>query len=312
MNTPDPAPTTLTLPWGAQALAQRLQMLRPGLALQIVASTASTNSALLERAAAPAAGAGVRRSIESRAFDRDLGSAGERLLVAETQTGGRGRHGRTWHSRPGASLTFSLRVSIDAVQWSGLSLAVGVALCEALDAPPGPVTGRRLGLKWPNDLWLMDGDAAGRKLGGVLIETVAAGGRRWVVIGVGLNIRPFDAPPTETGFASLCELDPQASAPAALADVAPALIRAVESFERGGFGAFAQRYAARDVLRGRWVTTQAPQAGAGASSVHGVAQGVSEQGELLVLGENGQVRVSSGEVSVRLAPVHPVPPAAVC
>ena len=73
------------------------------------------------------------------------------LLVAERQTAGRGRHGRPWRSTPGASLTFSLAWPLTRADLSGLSLAVGVALADALDATATP----RIGLKWPNDLWLV-------------------------------------------------------------------------------------------------------------------------------------------------------------
>jgi BirA family biotin operon repressor/biotin-[acetyl-CoA-carboxylase] ligase len=77
-----------------------------------------------------------------------------RALVAERQSAGRGRLGRAWESTPGASLTFSLAWPFAAgIDLSGLSLAVGVALAEALDPRPGAAL--RIGLKWPNDLWLV-------------------------------------------------------------------------------------------------------------------------------------------------------------
>ena len=111
-----------------------------------------------------------------------------RALVAERQTAGRGRLGRTWESTPGASLTFSLAWPFAAgIDLSGLSLAVGVALAETLDPRPGAAL--RIGLKWPNDLWLVGSAEPGRKLGGVLIETVARGAGRVAVIGIGINLR---------------------------------------------------------------------------------------------------------------------------
>lgn len=298
-------PEQPSIHWGAEALWEQLVPLLPGLSVEILPRTLSTNSALLERARAlsehgdgdDVGGVIVRRSVESVAFGRRAVDLEPCLLVAEHQTGGRGRQGRAWQSAAGASLTFSLGLPLAARDWSGLSLAVGVALCEALD--PATTGAPRIGLKWPNDLWLMDAPvnraSGGRKLGGILIETVAAGAQRLVVIGVGLNVRPFDAVEARTGFAALQELDPLATAPAVLARVARPLVLALQQFERDGFAAFAERFAARDILRGRTVRTTL------AAVPEGVACGVSPQGALLVQSADGIASVASGEVSVRLA-----------
>ena len=293
------------LHWDAEALWQQLEPLLPGLSVEVVRSTMSTNTELLDRArAAPdtqrdAGDTLVRRSVESAAFGRRAVDLQPCLLVAEHQGGGRGRQGRVWRSESGASLTFSLGLPLAAADWSGLSLAVGVALCEALDAAPAGAPGLRVGLKWPNDLWLVDGAAGqwrtGRKLGGILIETVAAGAQRLVIIGIGLNVLHFDTDAVNTGFASLSELDPGATAPRVLARLALPLVLALKAFEREGFAVFAERFAARDVLCGRQVRTTL------ADAPEGIARGVSAQGALLVQSATGMASVSSGEVSVRLA-----------
>ena len=288
----------LPLQWGAEALWEQLTPQLPGLSVEVVARIASTNTALLDRAriiTEPEDGnlIRVRRSVESSAFGRRSDDLQPCLLVAEHQTAGRGRQGRVWQAAPGASLTFSLALPLAPSDWSGLSLAVGVALANALDpladgAPP------RIGVKWPNDLWLVDDAGPGRKLGGILIETVAAGTRRLAVIGVGLNVLPLAIHDGGTGFACIQELDPAASAPQVLATVAKPLVDALLQFEREGFAAFAQAFAARDLLYRRPVsTTQADVA-------EGVAMGVSPSGELLVHTADGVMPVSSGEVSVRL------------
>jgi BirA family transcriptional regulator, biotin operon repressor / biotin---[acetyl-CoA-carboxylase] ligase len=296
---PPPPP----LQWGAEALWHRLQPLLPGLSVEVVHSTRSTNTALLERArAVPDPGpegsdVNVRRSVEAGAFGRRAIDLQPCLLVAEHQSAGRGRQGRTWQSAPGVSLTFSLGMPLAVSDWSGLSLAVGVALAEALDPAQGSP---RIGIKWPNDLWLLDDPAAaagiGRKLGGVLIETVAAGSRRLVIVGVGLNVLPFDTLDANTGFASLRELDRAVTAPDALARLALPLVEALLLFERAGFTAFADGFARRDLLQGRTVRTTL------ADLPEGIACGVSAQGALLVRTASGITPVSSGEVSVRLAP----------
>ncbi len=290
--------------WNAETLWEQLSPLLPGLSIEVLPRSGSTNSVLLERSRGvpPRRGAGaddsgddvqVRRSVESAAFGRRAVDLQPCLLVAEHQTGGRGRQGRDWRSAAGASLTFSLALSIARDDWSGLSLAVGVALAEALEPAPGAVP--RIGLKWPNDLWLMQGDA-GRKLGGILIESVSsAGGPRRAVIGVGLNVLPFAAGAPGSGFASLHELDPAATAPAVLAAVARPLVLALQQFERDGFSAFAARFAARDILIDRPVTTTL------AEVPEGIARGVAPDGALRVQTAGGIVDVASGEVSVRPA-----------
>ncbi len=315
MDAPSPPPAAPAhLRWGVQALVAQLQPVLAGVEIEVVSRLDSTNTRLLERARlaggdrdAPitgpgeldAAGGGVPATpLGRRAADLVPG-----LLVAEEQTAGRGRQGRGWNSAPGRSLTFSLGLPMAPAQWGGLSLAVGVALAEALE--PEPATPRLL-LKWPNDLWLRDAAApsGGRKLGGVLIETVAVGRHRRVVVGVGLNVLPLppdaDATPALAhGYASLHEIDASASAPKALAAVALPLAMALRRFEREGFGPFAAGYAARDLLQGRAVAVQ------GAVPLEGTAEGVDAQGALRVRTTDRMHLVVSGEASVRLTPGLP-------
>ena len=283
--------------WHADALWQQLLPQLPGLSVEVLAQVDSTNTLLLERARA---GSGRRQDDTQPA-----------LVVAEQQTLGRGRQGRAWHAAPGASLTFSLGLPLAPRDWSGLSLAVGVALADALDAPEPGRAAPRIALKWPNDLWLADGAGRGRKLGGVLIETVAVGAQRMVVVGVGLNIEPLPsaaqapgAPPVASsdfsqGYACVRELDRHASAPAVLHRVALPLVRAVRQFEREGFAGFAAAFARRDLLRGQPVRVHGPR---GDVLVLGTAQYVAPSGALRVSDDAGAVHeIASGEVSVRFA-----------
>jgi len=250
-----------------------LQALLPGVHVEHLTHTDSTSTRLVERL----------RS----------GDARPSLLVADVQSAGRGRQGRHWHSSPGASLTFSIALPLAPTDWAGLSLAVGVALAEALDSAPQP----RVVLKWPNDLWLRDGTpGSGRKLGGLLIETVTLAAQRWAVVGVGLNLAPqAPAQALSSGFACLQELAPDATAPAVLQRVAPALQQALQRFEREGFIAFAAAFARRDLLRGQAVSTTATEL------PEGVADGVDADGALRLRTAHGVQRLLSGEVSVRLA-----------
>jgi BirA family biotin operon repressor/biotin-[acetyl-CoA-carboxylase] ligase len=308
--------------WGTQDLWEALRAELPDLSIEVMAQLESTNTVLVERArkrvgAAAASGGAdiqVRRSVESRAFGRRSDPSGGRrefdeqacLLVAEHQSAGRGRNGNAWQSARGASLTFSLMLPYAPADWSGLSLAVGLALAEALD-PLAPGAQPRIGLKWPNDLWLLDTPQAGagcrgRKLGGILIETVASAQSRMVVVGVGLNVAAL--PEAELRqlpqpVAALQELHGGLTPPQVLARVALPLVRALRAFETQGWASFAGDFARRDVLTGQVVTTL-PSAVAGEGAVEGVAQGVASDGGLRVLTRQGEVVVRSGEISVRL------------
>ena len=300
--------------WGAEALWQQLEPLLPGLSVEVLARAESTNTVLLERARMLA---GAPDAVITRPGELDNAgpAAGEPtplgrrdadvqpcLLVAEQQTRGRGRLGRDWVSSAGASLTFSLALPLAPADWSGLSLAVGLALVEALDPealdpqPEGAAAAPRLMLKWPNDLWLVDNPpqpGLGRKLGGILIETVTVGQRRMCVVGVGLNVLPQPVPELPQGYACLQEILPEISAPSALAQVAAPLVRALLQFQAEGFAPLVGAYARRDLLTGQAVSTTL------AALPAGVAEGVDARGALRV--RCGDVQsIVSGEVSVRL------------
>jgi BirA family transcriptional regulator, biotin operon repressor / biotin---[acetyl-CoA-carboxylase] ligase len=328
------------LHWRADDLWQQLEPYLPGLSVEVLARADSTNSLLLERArlgggrhdapvstpgeleASRHAGSDGRRGDANPSSDAAAsGPYGRRtndtqpcLLVAEHQSIGRGRQGRVWHSAAGASLTFSIGLPLAPSDWCGLSLAVGVALADALDAPEPGRAAPRIALKWPNDLWLREGPGRGRKLGGVLIETVAVGTRRMAVIGVGLNVQPLPEHRGKGelahGFASLREIDARADAPAVLHRVALPLVRAILQFEREGFAGFARAYAPRDLLRGQPVRVLGPR---GDLVAEGVAETIAANGALRVrdgAGAGALHDISSGEVSVRLPGAAPAPPAA--
>ncbi len=296
------------LHWGAEALWQRLEPLLPGLSVEVVVQADSTNTRLLERARRAS---GQRDARITRPGDLDPLHAepptplGRRahdvqpcLLVAEHQTDGRGRLGRTWHASAGASLSFSLALTLSPRDWSGLSLAVGLALADALE--PGTPAPPRIGLKWPNDLWLLDapgsGSHRGRKFGGILIETINVGDQRMCVVGVGLNVAPQPDEGPSAGSACLQELVPGITAPAALARVAEPLVKGLLTFQDQGFAPLLPRFAQRDVLAGHAVDTTAP------GVPGGVAEGVNDQGGLRVRADGVLHTLLSGEVSVRLQP----------
>lgn len=236
----------------------------PGFSVEVLTEIDSTNTELMRRARA--------------------GLLSPTLLVALSQTAGRGRRGKAWVSAPGDSLTFSLGLPLAPTDWSGLSLAVGVSLADSLHP--------EVRLKWPNDLWWR-----GRKLGGILVETGTQGSGRCAVVGVGLNLAtPVlpELPPAEMPAvppAGLRECLPDLDAGALLLRVLPPLVRDLQAFEALGFDAFAQRFAQRDALSGQAVRTS--------DGLEGTACGVGTDGCLRVLTADGMRDVSSAEVSVR-------------
>ena len=120
--------------WGAEPLWLQLRELLPGLSVEVVERCVSTNTALLERARVEVrpepdnADVLVQRSVESAAFGRRAADVQPCLLVAEHQTGGRGRMGRGWSSAPGASLTTMAWQVNAALDWlSAQGPAHGIA-----------------------------------------------------------------------------------------------------------------------------------------------------------------------------------------
>ena len=177
------------------------------------------------------------------------------------------------------------------VNWSGLSLAVGVSVAQSLHPA--------LRLKWPNDIWLQD-----RKLGGILIETGSFGDVRYVVIGVGINIALRDAAGLSTPPAWLGEVQPAMDAGQALQQMAAPLVRAVQMFEAQGFAPFQASFNALDVLAGRAVIFS--------DGTAGEARGADETGALWVQTSAGLRKITSAEVSVRPATAGGPVPARPC
>lgn len=246
-------------------------------AIEVIAETGSTNADLLARLPT---------------LDAPL------LLIAERQTAGRGRAGRTWHSAAGASLTFSLawKFELPMQDMLGLPLAVGVAIAEALAGLNVHVQ-----LKWPNDV-LKDG----KKLGGILIETAAAQAgptayraaspeAHWAVIGIGLNLALPDALEARIGR-------PVADAPwlarmdrnTLMALLLNSLSEALPAFQSDGFTHFTARWNALHSWSGQSVTV----IDHGQIVQQGRALGVDAMGRLLLDTAAGRVAVLAGDVSL--------------
>ena len=214
------------------------------------------------------------------------------LLIAETQTAGRGRAGRTWYSKAGAGLTFSLAWKFDCPVSAlvGLPLASGVALAEALTG-----FGVHVRLKWPNDVL-----KNGKKLAGILIETAAANesgkDAAWAVIGIGMNLSVPDSLEAQVGqdvadAPWLAQMDRNELMASLLNALSEALLR----FEKEGVGAFVERWNGFHAHTGQQVQV----VDAGRILYEGTARGVDASGYLSIDTVSGRVAVLAGDVSLR-------------
>lgn len=213
------------------------------------------------------------------------------VLACERQTAGRGRRGRSWLSTPGDSLTFSLlwRFPAGMPPPMGLSLATGVAVARALEG----LGAAGIRLKWPNDLL-----ADGAKLGGILVETLADGGRHVAVIGIGLNVRLPSriADAVEGRAGALDALMPDVpSRNLLLADLLESLATMLGEFEQAGFAGLAEAWLSRHAHAGERVVIHAE----GLAPVAGRCVGVDADGALLLETAAGVRRIVSGDVSLR-------------
>ncbi|KNH09966.1 Biotin-protein ligase [Candidatus Burkholderia brachyanthoides] len=268
--------------------------------IDIVDETGSTNADLMEQ---------LRALPRERAqFDPPPPA----VRVAYLQTAGRGRRGRAWLAEPGNALLMSvgvvLRRPVEGL--SGLSLAIGVAVLDALARLPLSPSARPA-LKWPNDVLLDDG-----KLAGILIETA------WnmphataVVIGIGTNLHGEDLLAAQVDDANRQVASATSGAlPAALArawsdanltDALAALLdllnAALPRFEADGFRPFRQRWTDAHT----WAGHEVALLDQGLEVARGIAAGVDDRGQLMIDTPEGPRAIVTGELSLRLAKERP-------
>jgi BirA family transcriptional regulator, biotin operon repressor / biotin---[acetyl-CoA-carboxylase] ligase len=248
------------------AAALRAGLAAPWRRLDVVAETESTNADLLRRAA----------------NGDDIAGA---VLLAEHQTAGRGRAGRSWSSVPGEQIALSVAVDAATVpidRWGWLPLAIGVAVVDAVNVGAG--------LKWPNDVLAGASDG---KLAGILVEVAAPG--PIIVVGVGLNVtldpadvagavslRSLGAPEVDRGSVVRALLERMADRIAQWQDGDPVL---------------AADYRRRSITIGSRVRAHL----AGARQIVGVARDIDADGRLVVDAGDETTAVSAGDV-VHLRP----------
>lgn len=216
------------------------------------------------------------------------------IVLAESQSGGRGRRGKTWVSPFGANIYMSILWDFErgAEGLEGLSLAVGVAVRRAL---------LELGLedvqlKWPNDIYIGQ-----MKLGGILLEMLGdPAGHCSVVVGVGINV----SMPTTAATAidqDWTDIVSQLAEPISRNRLAAALINHIlvvlDSFQISGFGPYRDEWQSADAFKGQQATVTTVR-----DAISGTVIGVDSGGALEMELAGGEIqRFIGGELSLRLA-----------
>lgn len=215
------------------------------------------------------------------------GEPGPLFIVAESQTGGRGRHGRVWTSPPGnlyASLILTDPSTIAVAPQLGFvaGVALAIALRDLLDGD------ERLRLKWPNDVLF-----AGAKLAGLLLEsTTTPQGRLVCVIGFGVNCRshPNDLsyPATNLGAVAGRSVAPED----VLAALGPSFDAQLSCWDRGaGFATLRSAWLAFAAGLGDTITVQSFS-----RTVTGTFSSLDPTGRLLVETAEGRVAIDAGDL----------------
>jgi BirA family transcriptional regulator, biotin operon repressor / biotin---[acetyl-CoA-carboxylase] ligase len=238
--------------------------------VEVVEEAGSTNSVLAAQARA--------------------GSQPGAVLVAEHQTGGRGRLGRVWASPPRSGLTFSVLLEpsgVPAERWPWIPLLAGLAVAEGVRR----VTDLDVSLKWPNDLLVDD-----RKLAGILSERVETPASSVAVVGVGLNVTlRQDELPTPEATSLLLESARTTDRTVVLRETLRVLDRLFRAWtaDHGDPGTgLLESYLRRCSTLGRQVSVALPAGG----SLAGEAVRVDDSGRLVVRTDAGERAVGAGDV----------------
>lgn len=204
-------------------------------------------------------------------------------IIANRQTAGRGRLGRSFYSPPASGIYMSIVMDFPQRQEDGVLITVrtSVAAAEAIQE----ITGIEVGIKWVNDLYIND-----KKICGILTESALYEEKRYVIIGIGINITTDDFPDELAKIAG--SLGPAArGCNAALTD---AVIRHVLRISEGG-ARYIEEYKKRSIVIGKMVSYRY-----NGVQYEGRVTGIAEDGALLIdLGGGKTDLLRSGEISLK-------------
>jgi len=227
----------------------------------------------------------TNRYIKSHA----MGHARYVCCLAESQTHGRGRRGRHWHSAHGQNIYFSLKLPLEGKlsAFSGLSLVASLAVLQVLSAH----TDARLQLKWPNDVLVEN-----KKISGVIIEaTKETTGLQYLIIGIGININEtFQG--TNKPWHSLKDLTHKAfDRNRIVAELISTLHTYLEVFKAQGFEAFQPTWNELDCLKNKTIEVIQPN-----ETIKGTALGTNHLGYLRLKDKKGDIHtLSVGDTTIK-------------
>jgi BirA family transcriptional regulator, biotin operon repressor / biotin---[acetyl-CoA-carboxylase] ligase len=221
------------------------------------------------------------------------GAAEGEVVVAETQTAGRGRLGRSFFSPRGLSFYGSiiLRPEIPPARAPQITLVAGIAVAEAVEKHAGT----RPGLKWPNDVRL-----GPMKVAGILTEMESEANRVLHVVcgpGINLNVPSADFPPELRTIATsvLASTGRSVDRATFAADLFGSFEHLYDEFLSRGFVCLRERWEAYSVLNGEWVSVE----GTG-ETLEGRVLGIDEEGALRLEGRQGRItRAIAGDVTLK-------------
>ena len=199
------------------------------------------------------------------------------IVTADAQRSGRGRSGRSWEAKAGKAVLYSALLRPLAPNHRLLPLAVPIAVAEAAES----VAKVKCEVKWPNDVWI-----DGRKVAGVLIEARPEDG--WAVIGVGINVATEQSEFPSALQATATSLGSDITVEETIDALNERRAHWVAAEESEVLEAFRER----DALRGRGISWDDGE---------GTAEGVDEQGNLVVATDSGEVSLGAGEVHLKVA-----------
>lgn len=215
------------------------------------------------------------------------------FCLAEEQTAGRGRLGRIWVSPTTSNIYASLlwHFQLQLNQLAGLNIVIGISIVEAIQSITAAPD---LMLKWPNDVYWQD-----KKLAGILIEIAGeSNGISSVVIGIGINVRMPDAAANDIHkpWIDLHTITGKAICRNQLAGaLVEHLLVNLQQFQQHGTNDFCNKWKKMDYLFGKQISITT-----GNNSTRGVAQGINEQGQLLLDSAGIITPIAAGEASVLL------------
>lgn len=216
-------------------------------------------------------------------------------VLAENQTAGRGRLGKTWLSPPGKGLycTILVRPELDMQEYSKITLTAGLAVSLTLEE----FCRLDVQLKWPNDIYI-----AGRKSGGILVETSSlqnSSDACFALVGIGLNvngmINEFPEDLRKTATSLFVETAKEYDIFSLFSAIRDRLLQLLTQLVVEGFEEILEQWQKRDMLRGKWMSWVTPAG----NVVYGKSLGVDYNGVLLIEDSSGtRHEVLSGDLSL--------------